>query len=71
MNIHKQKLIVVLNEAFEKGKVAGMFMETISHLPDRPWTYYNKQKKYQEDQYNCVVRLANVWDEELQDEGLL
>ena len=71
MNTHKQKLIVALNEAFEKGKVAGMFMQMISTLPDRPWEYYNKQKRYQEDQRNCVARLADVWDEELQDEEAL
>ena len=71
MNTHKQKLIVALNEAFEAGKAAGMFMQMLSHLPDRPWEYYNKQKRYQEDQYNCVVRLADVWDGELQDEEAL
>lgn len=70
MKTHKQKLTVALNEAFEAGKIAGAFMATIAE-PDRPWDYYNKQKRYQEGQRKYVVRLADVWDEELQDEEAL
>ena len=69
MNIHKQKLIVALNEAFEKGKIAGavpwMRAASNEHLT------YDEWKKAERERCEYVVRLADVWDEELQDEETL
>lgn len=69
MNTHKQKLIVALNEAFVAGKVEGavawMRAASNEHLTLDEW------KKAERERCEYVVRLADVWDEELQDEEAL
>tara|TARA_A100001037_G_C14811779_1_gene483605 strand:- start:44 stop:262 length:219 start_codon:yes stop_codon:yes gene_type:complete len=68
MNAQKRKLMIALNEAFERGRAIGRGDEKMAGLFGPDWPSEPNRKKIEQAIRDRLEELANWWDQVLSDE---
>lgn len=68
MNAQKRKLMIALNEAFERGRAIGRAEEKMAELFGPDWPSKPMRKEIEQAIRDRLEELANWWDQVLSDE---